>query len=46
MEENESYQGQAKDLIDQADSIIKNNIRDAFINLSYDTIINFAETAI
>ncbi|EAR90704.2 hypothetical protein TTHERM_00705200 (macronuclear) [Tetrahymena thermophila SB210] len=32
--------------IEQADKLIKQNIRDSFINLSYDTIINFAETAI
>ncbi|KAL4435549.1 hypothetical protein ABPG74_020325 [Tetrahymena malaccensis] len=32
--------------IEQANKIIKQNIRDSFINLSYDTIINFAETAI
>ena len=46
IEEKEENKQIAQDCLDKADSLITNNIRDAFINLSADTIIMFTETAL
>lgn len=45
-EEDDSFLDKSIQCVNSADALIKKNIRDSFIELSYDTIINFAETAI
>ncbi len=45
-DEGENFKNLAIDCLNQADLIMKKNIKDTFMNLSYDTIINFSETAL
>lgn len=44
--DDDSYGDLAKKSIDEADELLKKNIRESFTNFSYETIIYFAETAL
>ena len=46
VEENESYQGLCNECIDQVHKTLSANVRSSFINISYETFIQFAETTI
>lgn len=45
-EEDDSFVDKSIACVRNADSLMKQNIRDTFIDISYDTIIQFAETAL
>jgi hypothetical protein len=45
IQDNESYLELAQKTIDNADNILKKNIRESFNNISAEVIINFCESA-
>ena len=46
LEENETYEKKCMECLQEIDGILKKNIRETFLNISYETVILFVETAI
>lgn len=46
MQQDQTFEELCRICVEQADEILKKNLRDSFINFSNDTILNFAETVV